>query len=315
MKKNNIVESLREILIAKINTLDLDNLRATYFALLPVTADPELKVLLFGEPEPDDEIKEQLPAPSAIQQDVQSKSVSKAVKEDLPAGTFAAEDELPAGEFTGGDEIEPEENTLLEKIQVATPVKKPELPQGTASGECWVITRSYGFIPDGPGYDITGDELIYGIYDSWEPAIEEFKNISERTGKPIEEGTNSYTITDWNPKTGTAGYTLKKHGVNGNHSDEDEFCEMFYSMAAEFTVNIMETITKGNGSRADRIDSAADMISVYMQEQVIPCIQDACKVFGCWDMSELPATVKNAVDMAFAASESSGKMLLNMITS
>ena len=246
-------------------------------------------------------------------------------------------DENQQTEFDGGDEIgdehpnegypdEPDEDTLLEKVPLhyndtepahyndTAPAKKPELPQGNPSGECWVITRSYGFIPDGPGYDITGDELVYGIYDSWEPAISEFRNIAERTGKDIDEGPDYYKITDWNPATGTAGYILKKHGVNGTRADEDEFCTMFYSMAAELTVNIMETITKGNEPKADRIDSAADMISSYMQEQVIPCVQDACRVFGCWDMSELPAAVKNAIDMAFAASENAGKLLLNMIT-
>ena len=296
MKKNNIVESLREILIKKINTLNLDELRATYFALLPVTADPELKVLLFGEPEPEDEIKEQLPAPSATQQDVQS--VSKAVKEDLPAGTFAEDDdELPAVKFYGGDEIEPEEDTLLEKIHYndtepahyndTAPAKKPELPQGDPSGECWVITRSYGFIPDGPGYDITGDELIYGIYDSWGPAISEFRNISERTGKEIEEGKNSYTITDWNPKTGTAGYTLKKHGVNGTRADEDEFCELLYAAAAESAVLGMSAFMAGDLPKlANEIANLSGDINAN--------INDAKKMLG----DELPGTIKTAADAA-----------------
>lgn len=296
MKENIIIENLREILIKKINTLDLDNLRATYFALMPITADPELKVLLFGEPEPDDEIKEQLPAPSAIQQDVQSKSVSKAVKEDLPAGTFAAEDtdDLPVVKFYGSeicnDHSEPAEDTLLEKIPPhyndTAPAKKPELPQGNPSGECWVITRSYGFIPDGPGYDITGDELVYGIYDSWEPAISEFRNIAERTGKDIDEGPDYYKITDWNPATGTAGYILKKHGVNGIRADEDEFCELLYAAAAESAALGMTAYLEGD--RVALITEIANLVA-----DITKNTEDAEKIFGL----ALTDNIRNALEV------------------
>lgn len=285
MKKNEIIEALRKILTEKINSINLDELRATYIALLPVTADPELKVLLFGEPEPDDEIKkEQLPAPSAIQQDVQSKSV----KEDLPAGTFADDDdELPTCKFIGGDEIC--EDTLLEKIPHYndTEPSKPEIPHGTSSGECWVITRTYGFIPDGPGYDVSGDDLIYGLYDSWGPAIREFRNISERTGKTIEEGKDSYTITDWNPATGTAGYTLKKHSINGKQADEDECCELLYAATAESAAIGMEDFTEGN------LPELANDIANF-SDDIGKILSDAKEILG----DELPDTIKIAASAA-----------------
>lgn len=303
MKKNVIIKNLKAEIVNQLNGIienvnDIDELRTVLRMILMFNQPGDIKEMLNCEPEDES-------------------------------------DENQQTEFDGGDEIgddhhdegypdEPDEDTLLEKVHYndtepahyndTEPAKKPELPQGNPSGECWVITRTYGFTPDGPGYDVSGDDLVYGLYDSWGPAIQEFKNIAERTGKTIEEGKDFYKISCWNPATGTAGYILKKHGVNGTSRDEDEFCTMFYSMAAELTVNIMEVITKGSEPRADRIDSAADMISSYMQEQVIPCVQDACRVFGCWDMSYLPDTVKNAVDMAFAASESMGKMLLNIIT-
>ena len=292
MKKNTIIENLKAEICNQLNNIienvnDIDELRTVLRMILMFNQPENIKNILNCEPEDDEDES------NDIQNEFDDESND-----------------------VGNDHSEPAKDTLLEKVPHYndTEPAKPELPKATGVGECWVITRSYGFIPDGPGYDITGDELVYGIYDSWGPAISEFRNIAERTGKDIDEGPDYYKIIDWNPATGTAGYILKKHGVNGTSRDEDEFCTMFYSMAAELTVNIMEVITKGSEPRADRIDSAADMISSYMQEQVIPCVQDACRVFGCWDMSDLPATVKNAVDMAFATSESMGKMLLNMIT-
>lgn len=282
MKKNTIIENLKAEICNQLNNIienvnDIDELRMVLRIVLMFNQPEDIKNILNCEPDDDEDESDEI----------------------------------------CNDHSEPDEDTLLEKVphyNDTTPANKPELPKATSVGECWVITRSYGFIPDGPGYDITGDELVYGIYDSWGPAIEEFKNIATREGKEIEEGPDFYKISCWHQDSGTAGYVLKKHGVNGTFADEDEFCTMFYSMAAELTVNITEAITKGSEPRADRIDSASDMISSYMQEQVIPCIQDACRVFGCWDMSELPDTVKNAVDMAFAASESMGKLLLDMIT-
>lgn len=266
MKKNLVIENLKNILIEKINTLDLDELRATYFALLPVTADPELKDLLFGEPEPDEDT-----------------------------------DDLPVVKYYGSEicNSEPAEDTLLEKVPPhyndtepahyndTAPAKKPELPKGTPSGECWVITRSYGFIPDGPGYDITGDELIYGIYDSWEPAIKEFRNISEREQKEIDEGPGYYKISCWNPKTGTAGYTLKKHGVNGTRADEDEFCELLYAAAAESAALGMAAFTDGN------LPELANEIA-NLSGDIDKNVSDAKKMLG----DELPGTIKTAADAA-----------------
>ena len=267
MKKNEIIEALRKILTEKINSINLDELRATYFALLPVTSDSELKELLFSEPD----------------------------DEQLPEGTFEADDdeidneidnEIPICKFTGGDEIEPEDTQKVPSHYNDTE-PSPEIPHNTSSGECWVITRTYGFTPDGPGYDVRGDELLYGLYDSWDPAIREFRNISERTGKEIEEGKDYYKISCWNPKTGTAGYVLKKHGINGTHADEDECCELLYAAAAESAALGMSAFTDGN------LPELANEIANF-SDDIDKILSDAKNIFN----NEIPGTINIAADAA-----------------
>ena len=129
--------------------------------------------------------------------------------------------------------------------------------------------------------------VLYGLYDSWEPAISEFRKISERTGKDIDEGSDYYKIADWNPATGTAGYILKKHVVNGTRADEDEFCELFLAAAAEGAALGMSAFT------ANKIQDLADAIS-DLADDINANIHDAKKIFG----DELPGTIKTAADTA-----------------